>query len=218
MTEMVTSSPSTAREQMSALADGQLQGTEFSAAVDLALNDAAAREAWDSFHLVGDLLRSSEMASQAIHSGFTERWKARLEQLEQQDQPVPVAKGLAAMDGRLLPPTLQPTPVSASNDSGSRWKWAAGFLSLAVMAAVGWVAVGKSASDAGFPELAKLQGPASASVVVSAGSNGFDGPQVMERDPRLDELLSAHRQMGGMSALQNPSGFLRNATFQEGGR
>jgi sigma-E factor negative regulatory protein RseA len=35
----------------------------------------------------------------------------------------------------------------------------------------------------------------------------------MIRDPRLDELLAAHKQAGGATALQMPSGFLRNATF-----
>ena len=36
---------------------------------------------------------------------------------------------------------------------------------------------------------------------------------VMLRDARLDELLAAHKQFGGTSALQMPAGFLRNATF-----
>ena len=36
----------------------------------------------------------------------------------------------------------------------------------------------------------------------------------MIRDPQLDELLAAHRQLGGASALQMPAGFLRNATFE----
>jgi sigma-E factor negative regulatory protein RseA len=33
------------------------------------------------------------------------------------------------------------------------------------------------------------------------------------RDPRLEQLLAEHRQFGGMSALQAPAGFLRNATY-----
>jgi sigma-E factor negative regulatory protein RseA len=33
------------------------------------------------------------------------------------------------------------------------------------------------------------------------------------RDVRLEELLAEHRQYGGMSALQMPAGFLRNATY-----
>jgi sigma-E factor negative regulatory protein RseA len=41
---------------------------------------------------------------------------------------------------------------------------------------------------------------------------GNGNPQVMLRDPRLDQLLEAHQQAGGAS--QMPSGFLRNATFE----
>jgi sigma-E factor negative regulatory protein RseA len=43
---------------------------------------------------------------------------------------------------------------------------------------------------------------------------GNEGQQVMIRDPRLDELLAAHKQFGSTSALQMPAGFLRNATFE----
>ena len=40
----------------------------------------------------------------------------------------------------------------------------------------------------------------------------------MLRDARLDELLAAHKQFGGISALQMPAGFLRNATFENPAR
>ena len=33
-----------------------------------------------------------------------------------------------------------------------------------------------------------------------------------------DELLAAHKQLGGNSALQMPAGFLRNATFEGNAR
>jgi len=45
---------------------------------------------------------------------------------------------------------------------------------------------------------------------------GNGNPQVMLRDPRLDQLLEAHQQAGGAS--QMPSGFLRNATFDRPSR
>jgi sigma-E factor negative regulatory protein RseA len=38
---------------------------------------------------------------------------------------------------------------------------------------------------------------------------------IMVRDPQLDELMAAHRQLGGHSILQVPTVFLRNATFEE---
>jgi sigma-E factor negative regulatory protein RseA len=37
--------------------------------------------------------------------------------------------------------------------------------------------------------------------------------EVMLRNPQLDAMIAAHSQLGGSSALQMPSGFLRNATF-----
>jgi sigma-E factor negative regulatory protein RseA len=37
---------------------------------------------------------------------------------------------------------------------------------------------------------------------------------VMIRDPQLDAFLAAHKQFGGMSAFQKPSGFLSNAVFE----
>lgn len=39
-------------------------------------------------------------------------------------------------------------------------------------------------------------------------------PATMLRDPRLDELMAAHRQYGGAAALQLPADFLRNANFE----
>lgn len=65
---------------------------------------------------------------------------------------------------------------------------------------------------ASSPERATAQG---APVVAVADA---DGQQVMIRDPRLGELLAAHKQFGSTSALQMPAGFLRNATFETPGR
>ena len=39
-----------------------------------------------------------------------------------------------------------------------------------------------------------------------------------QNDEVLEALLAEHRQHGGMSALQMPSGFIRNATYEAAGR
>lgn len=49
------------REQLSALADGELQGEEFAHALTYAAN-AEGRATWQLYHLIGDTLRSSEAA------------------------------------------------------------------------------------------------------------------------------------------------------------
>ena len=56
------------------------------------------------------------------------------------------------------------------------------------------------------------QQPAGATLTPTRVIVGNGSPQVMLRDPRLDQLLEAHQQAGGAS--QMPSGFLRNATFE----
>jgi sigma-E factor negative regulatory protein RseA len=84
----------------------------------------------------------------------------------------------------------------------------AGFASLAAVAAVGWNSVSTVSSPAAAPQL--VQGVASPLVAVANPTSGA----VMLRDPQLDEILAAHKQQGGSSALQMPAGFLRNATFE----
>jgi sigma-E factor negative regulatory protein RseA len=78
------------------------------------------------------------------------------------------------------------------------------------VAAVGWN-VWSGASPGAQPQLAKAPA-AAAPALVEASTAG------MMRDPRLDQLLQAHRQLAGTSVLQTPSGFLRNATFEAQGR
>jgi sigma-E factor negative regulatory protein RseA len=45
-----------------------------------------------------------------------------------------------------------------------------------------------------------------------------NGGLVMIRNPKLDELLAAHQQLGGAGALQMPASFVRQATFEPQGR
>ena len=59
------------------------------------------------------------------------------------------------------------------------------------------------------------QQPQMASAAPRTSVAEVERPAVMIRDPRLDEMLAAHRQLGGgASALQSPAGMLRNATFE----
>lgn len=60
-----------------------------------------------------------------------------------------------------------------------------------------------------------------ATVVAPSGNPSVavnTGQGVLIRDAQLEALLAEHRQHGGMSALQTPSGFIRNATYDAAGR
>ena len=100
---------------------------------------------------------------------------------------------------------MAPVEAAAANDGNFRWKLVAGLASATAALAVGWSVL--SATGAG-----PFAGPQLAAAPTGA-------PQaVMLRDPQLDELLAAHRQHGDATALQMPTGFLRNATFEVPGR
>jgi sigma-E factor negative regulatory protein RseA len=98
----------------------------------------------------------------------------------------------------------------AANDSSMRWKLLAGVASVAAVAAVGWsvMATGAGGLSSSQPQLASAPQQPVAPVLARSEAG------LMIRDARLDELLAAHRQFGGASALQMPAGFVRNATFE----
>jgi sigma-E factor negative regulatory protein RseA len=190
-------------ELISALADGQLQGESFAQGVALAGSDPAARECWQNYHLIGDVLRSAELASgTTAPTAFLSRFQLRMLQ-EQREAASPAHNTGAAA---VLP--RQITARAASNDTSFRWKLVAGFASLTAMGAIGWSVVAGSNNQPAQAQLAA----AKSGVVLSS-----DERAVMIRDPQLDEFLAAHRQAGA-SALQAPAGFLRNATFEGPGR
>ena len=49
----------------------------------------------------------------------------------------------------------------------------------------------------------------------AALDNASESPEIMIRDARLDAILLAHRQFGGISALSMPAGFVRSAVLEE---
>lgn len=188
------------QELISALADGQLRGEAFARGIEAAASDPVAREAWHTYHLIGDVLRSGELAAGTLPTAFLARLQSRLQQEPGFNVQAPI--------GAARPPAAT-VPQHAANDASFRWKLVAGLASVAAVAAIGWMSVG---GIAGKPEQAQLAAvPASSAFPANA-------PGVMIRDPRLDEFLAAHRQLAGASALQAPAGFLRNAAFEGSSR
>lgn len=180
------------REMVSALADGQLVGQELEEALAVLANDPEALQAWESYHLIGDVLRSSDLASARAATQFAERVSQRLAAQAPDQAPV-AATPLLAQSAQSAVAEARP----AANDSVFRWKVAAGFASVAAALSVGWALLGSGVLEPETPQLATA--PAGA---------GF----VMIRNPQLDELLEAHQQLGGSGALQMPAGFVRQVT------
>lgn len=185
-------------ELISALADGQLGGDDFAAALHVCRQDDSAVASWDTYHLIGDALRSPASPARSADMAFVARLNQRL-----------AGESLASPTAGIVhapAPDVSLRRGEAANDGDFRWKLVAGIASLAAVSAIAWNAAGLL-SPAAAPQLA--QAPMISQQVLVASPQG-----PMVRDARLEELLAAHKQLGGTSALQEPSGFLRNATFE----
>ncbi len=194
----MTSTTTQHRELISALADGQLVGDDFSSALEMCEADAQALDSWNAYHLVGDILRSPELTAHAADTAFVARLRARLSQAPA-FVAAPITLNVPALAGR--------AGGEAANDASFPWKLVAGFASVAAVAAISWNAGTGLFSPSAAPQLARSEPSAQQVLVVS-------GQGTVVRDARMQELLAAHKQFGGASALQVPSGFLRNATFE----
>lgn len=184
-------------ELISALADGELRGAELDMALGALKVSPEAQAQWHAYHLVGDVLRSN---ADAPIGAFDESFMKRLRHGLQE----PVSPMAARVDE---PPLQMPMRPSA-NDALWRWKLIAGVSVLGVALTLGWQLMGDRSAVDGAVQLAQQSRPA-----VMAQPQLEQEP-VMIRDPRIDQLLAAHQQFGGTSALQMPAGFLRNATFE----
>ena len=183
-------------ELLSALADGEsAMGIADDGLQDVVLSSALHGD-WNSYQVIGHVLRGGAGASEFLGAdpAFLERLNMRLAD-EKIAFVLPVTPGAIRV--------ALPNQPAAANDGVFRWKLVAGFASLSASLVVAWSFVGiPDASTA----LQLSQSPVAEQVVVASPQ----GPMV--RDARLEELMTAHKQLGG-SSLQAPSGFLRNAGF-----
>ncbi len=180
------------REWVSALADGQLQGEALARGLEALAQDPAAFEAWQAYHLVGDVLRAPELAAATAPDVFLAGVRHRLAGSRVEEVPSPLPAGAPAD----APASPVPVPSEAANDRHFRWKRLATAASLAMA-----VAVGGFALDAWWS-------PAASTVARDEAGRAW-------RDARLDDLLSAHRHLGGAAtALPAPAGFVHPASFE----
>ncbi len=209
-------------DALSALVDGEADGALTASITAAWRDDAALRARWHRYQLIGDVLRSDELAGCTGDAAFLQGLRARLEQ-----EPVVLAPAARA-ELAAAPATVQLQRVGALRRWARPAAVAAGFVMVAGVLTVTRVDQAPSAADA--PQLA-LQPPVASPVATLVGplpvstavaelpalervesANG-----VLIRDARLDQYLAAHKQFGGSSALGVPAGLLRNATHESPG-
>jgi sigma-E factor negative regulatory protein RseA len=214
---------------LSAMLDSELASEDLDVALAAFGEHPEGRASWHAYQVIGDVLRSSgPVVSGRAPQVFLAGIHARLQAGEGSEA---VSAGLSEERPAALSSSAEQVRGAAANDAVFRWKLVAGFASLAAVMAVTWTVLGSAPGGSGGsstagPQLAltspaanqaggatidagradALQ-PASGAVVI----NTAQGPLV--RDAQLEALMAEHRQFGGVSALQMPAGFLRNATY-----
>ena len=207
-------------EHLSALIDGEIEGDAADHCCAHWREQAEARRHWHAWHLIGDVLRSEELACGATRSAhFLEQVRGRL----------------AAEPVVLAPARDAGAAVSPAAARTRRRSWlapaavAAGFMAVAVaLVATRAPSPGDLAAADRSPVVATAGvSPAPVSAPGTALEPLAEAPAVppveprfvvadgqLVRDSRLDRYLAAHKQFGGSSVLGVPSGFLRSATLQ----
>jgi sigma-E factor negative regulatory protein RseA len=199
-------------ERLSALVDGELDPDDVARVCADCRADTASQAAWYTYHLIGDVLRSDDLASAPARDRVAlARLRTRL-----------------AAEPVVLAPALRVPGVAQQRASRTPWPWvglsavAAGFAAVAAVLVV---------LRAPAPEPQSLAGAAprpQAEVVIAvppgAPRQHEPLPQALIadgkllRDARLDRYLDAHKHFSGVSALGVPSTFLRGATSDAASR
>ena len=218
-TESCAESAHTRREHLSALMDGELEADAADRCCAQWREIADARSSWHAYHVIGDVLRSQELAGDAGRDArLLSAVRSRLV-----TEPVILAPG----GGRTAGPgqAAVAVPARAAPRQPRRWL-AAASLAIGAAAVAGLTVLRQDVPASGASAAATLALlPVQRSAVPTIAAAGGNPAQAatapvqvadgeLLRDAQLDRYLAAHKQFGGSSALGVPSGFLRSATLQ----
>lgn len=201
----------------SALMDGLISEQDWDALWESPRLQASTHEEWNAYQIVGDALRGGvPLVAVTPPADFLAGFQSRL----QQEFPAALHKTVNETPATSTSPPMDGRRATAANDAIFRWKMLAMAASVSAVMAVSWGVLG-AIGDVGDPQTgAEMAQAAPAEVVVAEPSGGLNSSIIVNtgqgpliRDARLEALLAEHRQYGGMSALQKPAGFLRNATY-----
>lgn len=193
-------------QDLSALADGEGDSTALHAACVQWHSDGQLRASWHAYHLIGDVMRSEELASDGRRDAeFLQSVRERLVK-----EPTVLAPGAAAGAG----------DRPARRAAGWSWKApaavAAGFMAVAAAVIVTQGTVPASGTSGILAQ--SLGGAAAPAAPMVAATPPIGEPMTLVadrqlvRDARLQRYLAAHQQFDTSSALGASSGFLRAAT------
>jgi sigma-E factor negative regulatory protein RseA len=195
------------RQRISELTDGWLDATTLGRTCADWAADEDARRTWHTYHLIGDVLRSDELAraprdDRAFLAGLRERLR---------QEPVPLAPGAVTS---AVPPRL---PSDAPDGvSRNRLRWGRPMALAAGVVAVAGVLVVLRTPTPDLGGAYAVKSPVGVAGPASSGALLALPPQAeMLRDARVDEYLRAHREALAGSPAALPGGAMRSVGFGE---
>lgn len=205
---------------LSALVDGELESAAVAQLSAEWRDDRQTRAAWHAYQLIGDVLRSEDLASTARHDAdFLAALRLRMA-----SEPVVLApQSLAGPP----PAELAVDDARTTGDSAMRRRRNRFWIATSAIAAGFVMVVGASLAlrsplegsaqiaQAGWPPASHLTGAIEQVSVGTTRERTEEAPVRADanliRDARLDRYLAAHKQFSGSSVLGAPSGFLRDS-------
>jgi Negative regulator of sigma E activity len=191
-------------ERLSAFVDGELFGEEHLNTFVSEL-DGQDRAAWSCYHLIGDALRSDDLAvSPAASSAFLSGFAARFDNEPHVLAPaaMPVARRLLALRRRVVP----------------------AFAVAAAAATLTWIVVPQLQGVPGMAQVASLQSHgdslqrvAMASVPVATVQPVAQDANII-RDASLDQYLEAHQQFAQQPVMPGSMPLIRAAAVSTQGQ
>jgi sigma-E factor negative regulatory protein RseA len=210
----VQSQASSRGERLSAFVDGELFGEEH-LNLDTLLSglNGEDRAAWSTYHLIGDALRSDDLAvstaaSTAFMSGFAARFESEPHVL------APVAT------------SVTPSTAHASRFGALRRRVVPAFAVAAAAATLTWIVVPQLQGVPGGPGVAQMasvqrgdamQRVAMASVPVATVQPVAQDANII-RDASLDQYLEAHQQFAQQPVMPGSGPLIRAAAVTTQGQ
>jgi sigma-E factor negative regulatory protein RseA len=202
------SPPESNRRILSALADGDATDSEAARAFQAWRDDADARSSWHAYQLIGDVLRSDDLAAEpAADEAFLVALRARLA-----TEPVVLAPQPRVEETPIPLPAVAQASAATVRARG-RWQgplaMAAGFL-----AVIGTLNIVRPFNHGGAAPLAS----SAASGPVLASTAPQTPAQTQAVADQLAPYLAAHRQSTMNGPFQMPGSDLRNVSLVQPAR
>jgi len=219
----------TTKEQISALADGELSTEEMTLAFAALRSSKDAQDAWEDYHRIGEVLRSEEM-DVSLSAGFSAKMSALLDA-----EPTIVAPQAAVTEpvkAAAAAPVAQAVAAANGDHRASRPGRLVRFLMPSAAAAAAAVAAvfvampqqavvtadAKMAAPVAQVASAPVNVPSAIATVADTNGNPQNVNQLsslaqqgeVKRDPRIDDYLFAHQRF---SPSYSSAQYTRSAAF-----